>query len=110
VIHSAAMLIFEEIRRRSRGAVIPALCAGMIGYFGYHMVEGDRGLKAFARLSEEITRAQGALAAVGEERQRLERRVMLLRSGSLDLDMLDEQARRVLGLIGPDDVVIVDPR
>ncbi len=104
------MFIFEEIRRRSRGAVVPVLCAGMIGYFGYHMVEGDRGLKAYARLSAEITRAQGALGTVGEERQRLERRVTLLRSSSLDLDMLDEQARRVLGVIGPNDVVVIDPR
>ena len=41
---------------------------------------------------------------------KLERRVKLLRSSSLDLDMLDEQARRVLGVIGPEDVVIVDRR
>ena len=32
------------------------------------------------------------------------------RGFSLDLDMLDEQSRRVLGVIGPEDVVIVDRR
>ena len=104
------MSIIHEIRRRSRGVIVPVLCAGMIGYFGYHMVEGDRGLKAYARLSEEITRAETAYAGVAEERARLERRVKLLRSSSLDLDMLDEQSRRVLGVIGPEDVVIVDRR
>jgi cell division protein FtsB len=95
------MSIIHEIRRRSRGVVVPVLCAAMIGYFGYHMVEGDRGLKAYARLSAEIARAEAA---------KLERQVKLLRSSSLDLDMLDEQARRVLGVIGPDEVVIVDRR
>ena len=104
------MLIIHEIRRRSRGAIVPVLCAGMIGYFGYHMVEGDRGLKAYARLSAEIARAESAYADVSEERVRLERRVKLMRSSSLDLDMLDEQSRRVLGVIGPEDVVVVDRR
>lgn len=104
------MLIIHEIRRRLRGVVVPVLCAAMIGYFGYHMVEGDRGLKAYARLSAEIARAEAAYASVSEERLKLERRVKLLRSSSLDLDMLDEQARRVLGVIGPEDVVIVDRR
>lgn len=104
------MLIIHEIRRRLRGVIVPVLCAAMIGYFGYHMVEGDRGLKAYARLSAEIARAETAYAAVSEERLKLERRVKLLRSTSLDLDMLDEQSRRVLGLIGPDEVVVVDRR
>ena len=104
------MLIIHEIRRRSRGAIVPVICAGMIGYFGYHMVEGDRGLKAYARLSAEIERAEAAYAGVSEERVKLERRVKLLRSSSLDLDMLDEQSRRVLGVVGPEDVVIVDRR
>ncbi|WP_119419975.1 FtsB family cell division protein [Desertibaculum subflavum] len=104
------MLIIHEIRRRLRGVIVPVLCAGMIGYFGYHMVEGDRGLKAYARLSAEIGRAETAYASVSEERLKLERRVKLLRSTSLDLDMLDEQSRRVLDLIGPDEVVIVDRR
>lgn len=104
------MSIIHEIRRRSRGVVVPVLCAAMIGYFGYHMVEGDRGLKAYARLSAEIARAEAAYADVSAERAKLERQVKLLRSSSLDLDMLDEQARRVLGVIGPDEVVLVDRR
>ena len=33
-----------------------------------------------------------------------------MRSGSLDPDMLDEQARRTLGLVHPDDVILVPER
>lgn len=101
------MPILDEIRRRARGAIFPVVCATAIGYFGYHIVEGDRGLKAYARLSAEIARGQGVLADVSAERQALEKRVSLLRADGLDLDILDEQARRTLGTAGPNDVLIM---
>lgn len=104
------MPILEEIRRRARGAIVPVICAALIGYFGYHIVEGDRGLKAYARLSAEILRAETVIAEISAERRAVERRVSLLRSDGLDLDILDEQARKALGSIGPEDVVIIEPR
>lgn len=107
MIHCGYMPILEEIRRRARGAIFPVICAAVIGYFGYHIVEGDRGLKAYARLSSEIVRAQGVYADLSDERRALEKRVSLLRVDALDLDILDEQARRALGSIGKDDVVII---
>jgi len=104
------MPILEEVRRRARGAIVPVLCAALIGYFGYHIVEGDRGLKAYARLSTEILRAETVIAEISAERRAVEKRVSLLRNDGLDLDILDEQARRALGSIGPEDVVIMEPR
>ncbi|MCW5749747.1 MAG: septum formation initiator family protein [Alphaproteobacteria bacterium] len=79
-----------------------------MSYFGYHAIEGDRGLQAYARLSQEVTIAQQALAETGRERREMERRVSLLRADRLDLDMLDEQARRILGLVRADEIVIYD--
>ena len=40
------------------------------------------------------------------EREKLEKRVDLLRPENLDLDMLEERARSVLGLAHPDELVI----
>jgi cell division protein FtsB len=44
-----------------------------------------------------------------DTREALARQVRLLRPENLNRDMLDEQARRTLGLTHPDDVVIYTP-
>lgn len=101
------MGVIFEIRRHARAAIVPTLCACAIAYFGYHAVKGDRGLYAYARLTAEIQQNQFELAAATAERQRLDRRALLLKPTGLDLDMLEEQARRQLGLAHPDDVIIL---
>lgn len=100
------MSLVHELRRRARKAAVPVVCACAMAYFGFHLVEGQRGLHAYGRLNAEIARAQAALAETSAERRRLERRVALLRSDGLDIDMLDEQARLMLGLVRPDELVI----
>jgi len=104
------MVLYFEIRRRVRAAVVPAVCALVLGYFGYHAIEGDRGLVAWSNLVREVRSAQQSLATVREERRRLEHRVSLLDERHLDLDILEERARYVLGLADPDDVIVFDVR
>ncbi len=104
------MDLVDDIRRRMRAAVVPAVCALAIFYFGYHAVEGDRGLVAWSKLTREIAAADRELAVVTRKRQRLARRVSLLESRSLDRDILDERARAMLGLAGRDDAIIFQPR
>jgi cell division protein FtsB len=84
----------------------PILGISLIGYFTYHLVQGDRGLTAWARLTQEVQDAKSVLAGVEAERQALDRRVGLMRSDHLDRDMLDERARATLNLVGPNEVVI----
>lgn len=100
------MRLLEELGRRAPSAIVPVLCACAISYFGYHAIEGDRGLYAYARLSNEVTLVQQALAETALDRRRMERRVALLRADRLDLDMLDEQSRSVLGVVRADELVI----
>lgn len=104
------MRIVHEFRRRAPSTVIPVLCACAISYFGYHAVEGDRGIHAYTRLSNELRLVRQALAETGDERRRIERRVELMRAERLDLDMLDEQSRLVLGLVRADELVLYDHR
>lgn len=89
---------------------MPTLLCCVIVYFGYHTVQGDNGLLAYARKSGQVQRTQIELAQLTEERKRLELRTSLMRSDSLDPDMLDEQARWALGVLHPDDVIVVPPR
>ncbi len=103
------MRFVHEVRRAARAAVVPVLCAAALGYFGYYAVVGERGLVARSRLEREIARVERELARTQAERLRLERRVALLGPAALDLDMLDERARIVLGFARPDELVIFAP-
>ena len=103
------MVLIGEIRRRARLIVGPICGISLVAYFGYHLVQGDRGLSAWLRLSREIRTEQANLTVMDDERRALDQRVNLLRPDHLDRDMLDERARASLNLIRPDERVIFDP-
>lgn len=100
------MPVIAEIKRRSRQIVLPIVGASVIAYFAYHTVQGERGLLSYLRLSQEVRKADVALAELTARRERLENRVGLLDGTSLDLDMLEEQVRRTLNLAHPDDLIL----
>lgn len=101
------MRFFDDIRRRATQAVIPVFCLGAIAYFGYHALVGDRGIHSYRQLEIEIEIAEAALAKTVSERERIERRVNLLRANGLDSDLLEEEARILLGLVRDNEVVIL---
>lgn len=100
----------SDTRRRARLVIGPVLAVSLAGYFAYHLVEGDRGLLAWLRQTQQIQVAKAELAAAEAERQALDRRVALLRPDHLDPDMLDERARSALNLVAPDERVIFFPK
>ncbi len=84
---------------------IGAMCM-LATYFTFASVQGDFGL--FQRI--QIRAEASALEA---ERDRLKREVAEMQNKTrrlsddyLDLDLLDQQARDVLGLLRPDEIVI----
>lgn len=103
------MGLWYDMRRSLRRAITPCLGFCALLYFGYHTIQGDRGVIAYLRLSANLERTEMALQESNERWQLLARRVALLRPDNLDRDMLDEQARRILGLAHPHDVVIYTP-
>ena len=100
------MTTLREIRRRARNVIGPFLGLTAVVYFGYHTVQGDRGLFAWWRLKQEVRQAEETLASIQSERDRLDHRVQQLRPDRLDPDMLEERARVMLNM-GRDDEVIV---
>jgi cell division protein FtsB len=99
------------IRPRIR-AFLSALCfyivaALFIGYFGVNAYTGNHGLKARQSLDNEIVDLTRDLDQIRAERQRWERRVALLKTDSIDPDMLDERARRLLDYADPHDIIIM---
>lgn len=76
-------------------------------YFAYHLLHGDRGFFANKGLQIKMVQVQDKLEAKRNERIALENRVRLLRPNGVDLDLLDERARVVLGFVKTDERVIL---
>lgn len=101
------MLVLNELRRQGRQIIASILGMAVIGYFAFHAVEGDRGLRAYFALNLQTELAREEHAALRHDRMTIERRVNLLKPDGLDLDMLDERARTVLNTVHEDDFVIL---
>lgn len=102
------MSLAQEIRRRARHVVGPMLGALTVIYFGYHTVQGDRGLLAWWHLRHEVQQAEAELQRVVAVREAIEHRTSLLRPDNLDLDMLEERARIMLNVGRGDEIIIFD--
>jgi cell division protein FtsB len=86
------------------------LAALLIGYFGINAYTGNHGLKAKKDLDREITELTRERDQSRAEREQWQRRVALLKSDSLDPDMVDERARALLNYVDPHDVVVLVKR
>ncbi len=84
-----------------------ALLAVLVGYFTYHAIHGGRGLNALLERRDQVAEARTAHASLSAERQRIENKVQRLRRPSLDPDLLEEEAMKLLNLGHPDDYVIM---
>lgn len=107
------MIIVHEMRRRARFLVGPLVGAALTSYFVYHTIEGDRGLRAWQEIAQQLRGAKETLATIEAERDALLHKVSGLEPSHVDPDLLDQQIRSNLDLVAPNDVVImpsVQPR
>jgi len=81
-----------------------ALTAGT--YFTFAAVQGDYGLFRRIQIAAEREKLKADLAVLEAEVERMENLTRRLSDRYLDLDLLDERAREVLGMIRHDEVVI----
>ena len=87
------------------GVALYTMAAAAIGYFGVNAYTGKYGLNARQELDQEIVALTSELARLKRERADSAQRVSLLRSESVDPDMLDERARYQLDYANPHDLV-----
>lgn len=103
------MIVLRALGRRIHFIFGPILGIVLTGYFVYHLVEGDRGMKAWLRLNREIRTASAHLDAVRAQRAALDHKVSNLRPEHVDPDLLDERVRATLNVVTPNDIVIMHP-
>ncbi len=100
----------RQYKKRNTGIfIVPALCVAFLAYFGFHAFNGEYGIYSKYRLEAEVAELREEFASLKQRRISLEQRVQLLHDGTLDKDMLDEQARKSLNLSNESEVVIMRP-
>lgn len=82
----------------------------VVAYFLYHTVQGERGWFAMVRMQNEVETAEKTLDQLEKDRIELERRTQLLRTDSMDPDLLDEKSRELLNYSKPGEIVILSPQ
>lgn len=75
-------------------------------YFTFAAVQGDYGLFRRAEIEAEARDLSTQLQEVLVDVERMENLTQRLSDDYLDLDLLDEQARDVLGMLRSDEIVI----
>ena len=75
-------------------------------YFMFASVQGDFGLFRRVQIEAELTTLKDERDRLTEEVAMLENKTKRLSDTYLDLDLLDAQARDILGLIRPDEIVL----
>src|SRR5690606_24138304 len=78
-------------------------------YFAFHGYHGNYGLLAQRHFEQEIADLTIERDTLRAARSQREHRVGLLRADRLDPDLLDELARRDLGVVKPNDLVLLNP-
>lgn len=76
-------------------------------YFSYHTGFGERSFMQLMMLEHDTGKLTDEYDRLHAERLALEDKVVRLRPGTLDRDLLEERARFVLGYVKPGEVVVI---
>jgi len=99
-----------DLLRRGRSLAIFLVLCTLIASFGHQAIKGDHGLERRAQIKERIADMAAERDRLAQKRDRLERDVALLRAAAKrPSDLAEEQARALLNLARPSDIIIIDP-
>jgi cell division protein FtsB len=94
-------------RRGSYGdAIVSILVIAALSYFTYAALQGNYGLFRLIQVEAQEQQLQAELAALQRERAAIANKTRRMSNEYLDLDLLDEQARRILGMARGDEIII----
>ncbi|KFB09977.1 FtsB family cell division protein [Nitratireductor basaltis] len=93
-------------RRNTGRLIVPMIACVVLAYFSYHAYHGRYGINSKASLEARLELLEAQHQKIVSSRVKLEERLALLQDGSVERDMLDEQARRALNLAQDRELVI----
>lgn len=101
--------MLRDIKNRLRAIIPPVIFLAITWYFGYNALHGSRGLEAQRVEQADLLKAQQAFNLIDAQRNQWELKVNSLNDQSIAGDMLDNEARVVLNLAQPADLVVKLP-
>ncbi len=88
------------------GVAIFAVTLSLAGYFAFAAVQGEFGLFRRVQVNAQEQDLTRQLAQLTAQVAVMKNKTRRMSDNYLDLDLLDERARKVLGLIRADEIVI----
>ncbi len=104
------MTFQEHLLERLRIWAIPIGCFITITYFSVHAIFGDHGMRAYFSHNERLAELRVEKEEITTRREALELKVQHMRPGSLDPDLLEEEARKALGFGRADEYLVIVPK
>jgi len=100
----------RTIRRTRPPAIVEAALAllafGLGAYFVFSSIQGDYGVFRRIQIEAETESLEAERDRLAREVARLRNKTERLSDDYLDLDLLDQQARDVIGLVRSDEIVL----
>lgn len=100
---------YRLLRRLLLSLALYSVAAATGGYFVWHGVHGQRGLRTGEEYEQKLTRLRFERDLLKLERMQWERRLALVKGENVDADILDEEVRRKLGRVHHNEVVVILP-
>lgn len=91
------MSFFAENKRMMLKILRTVFFASLVFYFSYHTVSGEKGIISLMRIEQQVAAARAEIKQINDEKDRLQHKVDMISSNSLDTDLLEEQAKKILG-------------
>jgi cell division protein FtsB len=104
------MVIYRRVRVILYPLALYCVSGAIGGYFVWHGVNGERGLKTKDEYEHKIASLRGELDGLKLEHTSWDHRIALISGREIDRDLLDEEARTLLGRVNRNDLVVFLPR
>jgi len=98
-----------DVRKVLRRSLLPASLLIIVAFFGSYAVFGPNGALAYGQIKQQLGARQKQLAMLDKQREELRNQVALLDPNHADLDMADEQARKQLNVVRPNEMILKLP-
>ena len=96
----------EPRRNGLGGAIFAIIVIALLCYLTFAALQGEHGLFSLFQVEAQENRLRTELTELRAQREDISNKTRRLSSEHLDLDLLDEQARKVLGLGRADEIII----
>ena len=99
-----------EQRYLVRKNLVTLIGIGLFVYFSYHLILGERSLIRYMTLEKSVATLEKQSFELAHDHEQLEKKVSMMRPGSINKDLLEERARIVLGFRRPGEVDVLSSK